>query len=184
MANGQGHARVAHPGSSLSPPGKVRFLFHAANAREVEVPGHPSEMFQQYQIAKRNSPNRRRQQVQRIPAFRDGFRDSKRTSPENNRKIRPHPDRENTFVGASGGSLGIRIHAPHKSAGARLLHSDVGFGKPQVSVEWPEWGRKADVTERAVERQQRGNTGTRAKVGSKLWQHRRKTGVLRHATSF
>ena len=29
-------------------------------------------------------------------------------TPENNEKIRPQPDRENAFAGASGGSIGIR----------------------------------------------------------------------------
>ena len=33
-----------------------------------------------------------------------------RITPENNEKIRPQPDRENAFAGASGGWGGIRTH--------------------------------------------------------------------------
>jgi hypothetical protein len=56
MANGQGHARVAHPGSSLSPPGKVRFLFHAANAPEIEVFSGTPHKALFYQVLVKTSP--------------------------------------------------------------------------------------------------------------------------------
>ncbi len=47
-----------------------------------------------------------------LPAFRAArpVHSPIRITPENNGKIRPKPDRENAFVGASGGSGGIRTH--------------------------------------------------------------------------
>ena len=49
---------------------------------------------------------------------------------ENNGKIRPQPDRENAFAGASGGGRGIRTEGPD-SVG-RGVRADLGTINPSV----------------------------------------------------
>lgn len=57
-------------------------------------------------------------------------------------------------IGRVGGQHRFRTHTPKKSAVGRLLHQAMSAsGNSQASVERPTWGRKTDVTERAIEGQ-------------------------------
>ena len=48
------------------------------------------------------------------PSGREPVNSPSRITLENNGKIRPQPDRENAFAGASGGEGGIRTHGGRK----------------------------------------------------------------------
>lgn len=89
------------------------------DANGVEVLGRIFGKIAQIQKLAHNSPNELRQQVWRISARRERFWPSTdewsvlslaRISPENNGKIWPQPDRENTFAKASGGSIARHCH--------------------------------------------------------------------------